>query len=86
MINDDDCPYDDFGCVKFEKTVEMDEPCDNPFIDSRGYAPLEIDLIDLSYRYTVGDRTMAYEIGQGIYEYFKNLAPGIDKWYEKIKK
>lgn len=55
---------------------------DSPYADKRGWAPLEIDLVDLAYSHTSGDRDMAYEIGESIYKYLKNLNPNIDEWYK----
>ena len=72
------------GCIRHDELRDFGDPKDNPFLDDRGYTPLELDLVDLAYRHTVGDRDMAYAIGQEIYEYFKKLSPEFDNWYESI--
>lgn len=71
------------GHISDTKLRDYGSPKDNPFLDDRGYAPLELDLVDLAYRHTCGDRDMAYLIGEEIYEYLKKIEPKINDWYKE---
>ena len=53
----------------------------DPYEDIRGNKTLELELIEIAYCYTQGDRDMAYEIAEAIYLYLEKLDPHIDKWF-----